>query len=168
MDKRRSRSTSFSSPSSDDHSKKICHKRKRGKASTKNEPALKPSTFKRSRSTSSDTSSSNESKKKKKKKRKDKKESHSKKKHKKKHKKHKRKKDDSLGGPSKLETKAEDDCDIPLDFMDKSKAMAPMTKEQWEAQQSVVRRVYDESTGRSRYIMLLHKVKDLSTIMVYE
>lgn len=43
-------------------------------------------------------------------------------------------------------------CDIPLDLMDKSKAMAPMTKEQWEKQQSSVRRVYDESTGRWRLI----------------
>lgn len=163
MGKRRGSSTSSSSL--DDECEEVLHKRKRAKASTKNDTVLKPSTFKRSRSTSSgsDTSSSNESKKKKKKKRKDKKDLHSKKKHKKKQKKHKRKKNDSLEGPSKLETKTEDNnCDIPLNFMDKSKAMAPMTKEQWEAQQSVVRRVYDESTGRSRYIrnvLVFHKVK---------
>nr|XP_039263433.1 ADP-ribosylation factor-like protein 6-interacting protein 4 [Styela clava] len=30
--------------------------------------------------------------------------------------------------------------------------MCPMTKEEWEKQQSVVRRVYDEETGRSRLI----------------
>ncbi|EFA00863.1 ADP-ribosylation factor-like protein 6-interacting protein 4 [Tribolium castaneum] len=42
--------------------------------------------------------------------------------------------------------------DIPVELMAKSKAMAPMTKEQWEKQQSVVRRVYDETTGRHRLI----------------
>lgn len=42
--------------------------------------------------------------------------------------------------------------DIPLDLMDKRKTLAPMTKEEWEKQQSIVRRVYDESTGRSRLI----------------
>lgn len=43
-------------------------------------------------------------------------------------------------------------CDIPLDLMEKSKTMAPMTKEQWEEQQSKMRRVFDESTGRWRLI----------------
>ena len=28
--------------------------------------------------------------------------------------------------------------------------MKPMTKEEWEKQQSIVRRVYDEDTGRNR------------------
>ena len=31
-------------------------------------------------------------------------------------------------------------------------AMRPMTQAEWEAQQSVVRRVYDEETGRTRLI----------------
>jgi len=35
---------------------------------------------------------------------------------------------------------------------DRAKAMAPMTKEEWEKRQSVVRRVYDEETGRHRLI----------------
>lgn len=34
--------------------------------------------------------------------------------------------------------------------MEKSKAMAPMTKEEWEKRQSVVRKVLDEETGRYR------------------
>ncbi|KAK3606521.1 hypothetical protein CHS0354_041473 [Potamilus streckersoni] len=34
----------------------------------------------------------------------------------------------------------------------KSKAMRPMTKEEWEKQQSVVRRVYDQETGRNRLV----------------
>ncbi|KAG6445024.1 hypothetical protein O3G_MSEX003678 [Manduca sexta] len=42
--------------------------------------------------------------------------------------------------------------DIPLELMEKSKAMAPMTKEEWEKRQSVVRRVLDEETGRHRLI----------------
>lgn len=42
--------------------------------------------------------------------------------------------------------------DIPLDLMENRNRMAPMTKEQWEQQQSTVRRVYDETTGRHRLI----------------
>lgn len=38
--------------------------------------------------------------------------------------------------------------------MEKSKAMAPMTKEEWEKRQSVVRRVQDEETGRYRLFYL--------------
>ncbi|KAL0832299.1 hypothetical protein ABMA28_001740 [Loxostege sticticalis] len=43
-------------------------------------------------------------------------------------------------------------ADIPLELMEKSKAMAPMTKEEWEKRQSVVRRVLDEESGRYRLI----------------
>ncbi|XP_053605170.1 ADP-ribosylation factor-like protein 6-interacting protein 4 [Plodia interpunctella] len=43
-------------------------------------------------------------------------------------------------------------ADIPIELMEKSKAMAPMTKEEWEQKQSVVRRVLDEDTGRYRLI----------------
>lgn len=35
-------------------------------------------------------------------------------------------------------------------LMEKSKAMAPMTKEEWEKRQSVVRKVLDEESGRYR------------------
>ncbi|XP_044761466.1 ADP-ribosylation factor-like protein 6-interacting protein 4 isoform X2 [Coccinella septempunctata] len=55
----------------------------------------------------------------------------------------------------KPKKKPEDDgpsADIPLELMDKRKTLAPMTKEEWEKKQSVVRRVYDESTGRNRLI----------------
>lgn len=34
-----------------------------------------------------------------------------------------------------------------------SQAKGPMTKEMWEKQQNVVRRVYDTDTGRSRYCL---------------
>ncbi len=33
-----------------------------------------------------------------------------------------------------------------------SRAMVPMTKEEWERQQSVIRKVYDADTGRHRLI----------------
>ncbi|XP_043264772.1 ADP-ribosylation factor-like protein 6-interacting protein 4 isoform X3 [Colletes gigas] len=42
--------------------------------------------------------------------------------------------------------------DVVQDISEKSKAMAPMTKEEWEKKQSIVRRVYDEETGRYRLI----------------
>jgi hypothetical protein len=35
-------------------------------------------------------------------------------------------------------------------LIDRARAMAPMTKEEWEKRQSVIRRVYDEETGRHR------------------
>lgn len=42
--------------------------------------------------------------------------------------------------------------EIPVEILEKSKAMAPMTKEEWEKRQSVIRRVYDETSGRYRLI----------------
>ncbi|CAH2040784.1 unnamed protein product, partial [Iphiclides podalirius] len=48
--------------------------------------------------------------------------------------------------------KDEATADIPIELMDKSKAMAPMTKEEWEQRQSVVKRVIDDETGRYRLI----------------
>lgn len=51
---------------------------------------------------------------------------------------------------SASKAKLKDDFNIPIDLMERSKQMAPMTKEQWEKQQSVVKRVFDETTGRSR------------------
>ncbi|XP_004923558.1 ADP-ribosylation factor-like protein 6-interacting protein 4 [Bombyx mori] len=43
-------------------------------------------------------------------------------------------------------------ADIPVELMEISKAMAPMTKEEWEKKQSIIRRVLDEETGRYRLI----------------
>ncbi|XP_071448859.1 ADP-ribosylation factor-like protein 6-interacting protein 4 [Hetaerina americana] len=40
----------------------------------------------------------------------------------------------------------------PEDLNKNSRSMAPMTKEEWEKRQSVVKRVYDEETGRHRLI----------------
>ncbi|CAH0553293.1 unnamed protein product [Brassicogethes aeneus] len=56
-------------------------------------------------------------------------------------------------GNRKCSDKTEDvNTDIPLNLMDKCTNRAPITKEEWEKQQSVVRRVYDETTGRHRLI----------------
>lgn len=51
-----------------------------------------------------------------------------------------------------------------LELMEKAKAMAPMTKEEWEKKQNVVRRVLDEETGRYRlfylsYLIILFRSK---------
>ena len=40
-----------------------------------------------------------------------------------------------------------------------AKRLAPMTKEEWDKQESVIRRVYDEDTGRSAYGSLGQYVK---------
>jgi len=40
--------------------------------------------------------------------------------------------------------------EIVSDVIERAKAMAPMTKEEWEKRQSIVRRIYDEETGRHR------------------
>ncbi|KRT86710.1 hypothetical protein AMK59_497 [Oryctes borbonicus] len=42
--------------------------------------------------------------------------------------------------------------DVPISLMNPDKAMAPMTKEEWEKRQSFVRKVFDETSGRYRMI----------------
>ncbi len=110
-------------------------------------------------SDSTDDSVNVETKKRKKHKRKEKKNKKKKRKHqasdsepenhkKSKHKKHKRSKKST-----KKDTHVEDDepgPSVPSDLLaETSKARTPMTKEEWEKSQNVIRRVYDE-TGRSR------------------
>jgi len=42
---------------------------------------------------------------------------------------------------------------IPKDFKtEQTKVPAPMTKEQWEEKRNVIRKVYDEETGRQRLV----------------
>lgn len=53
--------------------------------------------------------------------------------------------------PEALQNEKPDDPADQL-LMDRARAMAPMTKEEWEKRQSVIRRVYDEETGRHRLI----------------
>lgn len=42
--------------------------------------------------------------------------------------------------------------DIPNDFLNKAQSMAPMSKDEWEKKQNMIRREYDEETGRTRYL----------------
>lgn len=56
-------------------------------------------------------------------------------------------------GKKEKKEKNKNEChDIPIELMDKTKSMAPMRKEEWEKKQSVVKKVYDEETGRYRMI----------------
>lgn len=77
------------------------------------------------------------------------------KKRKKKHKKdHKRKrvKVEKVGETSQCQSQdSNDDFSIPIHLMD-TKRGAPETKEEYEKRQSIVRRVIDEETGRSRLV----------------
>ncbi|XP_045767993.1 ADP-ribosylation factor-like protein 6-interacting protein 4 [Maniola jurtina] len=114
---------------------------------------------KRHRSESSSSSSSDSSREKKKlrklkkklKKEQKKTEKALKKKLKEEKKKLKKQKRDSKSGSCDADTNVAS-ADIPLELMERSKAMAPMTKEEWEKRQSVVRKVHDEETGRYRLI----------------
>ncbi|XP_026333513.1 ADP-ribosylation factor-like protein 6-interacting protein 4 [Hyposmocoma kahamanoa] len=74
------------------------------------------------------------------------------KKEKKKLKKKRRSKSSSCSRDDAFKKGADEAADIPLELMEKSKAMAPMTKEEWEKRQSIVRRVLDEESGRYRLI----------------
>lgn len=65
-------------------------------------------------------------------------------------KKHKKKKDKKSKTGKNDSTSEEIVADVPLELMSKSKAMAPMTKEEWDKRQSIIRRVYDEESGRNR------------------
>ncbi|XP_022336594.2 uncharacterized protein LOC111132936 [Crassostrea virginica] len=137
-----SSSSSSSSSDSDDRS------RKRKKRKTKRK-------HKRSRSSSSSSSSSSSPVRKKKKKKDHKKQKKKKKKSKKKMKKSKslgemsvpdsRRKEISVNKSTKKATSAGTSGPEP-------RVMKPMTKEEWEKQQSVVRRVYDPETGRTRLV----------------
>lgn len=39
---------------------------------------------------------------------------------------------------------------VPDCLLQKSKSMAPMSREEWETKQNEIRRVYDQETGRYR------------------
>merc|ERR1711915_75773 len=45
-----------------------------------------------------------------------------------------------------------DTDELTNEEIQKQKRLAPMSKEEWEKQQSVVRRVFDEDTGRMRLV----------------
>jgi len=71
-----------------------------------------------------------------------------KKKRKKEKKERKKKEADQVSQPEKKEEKGKPDANE----MESRRKMVPMTKEEWEKQQSVVRREYDEDTGRVRLV----------------
>ena len=41
---------------------------------------------------------------------------------------------------------------VPEEILNNSKTMAPMTKEEWEKKESVIKKVYDPVSGRTRLI----------------
>jgi len=47
---------------------------------------------------------------------------------------------------------------VTSDSMPARQIRAPMTKAEWEKQQSIVRRVHDPSTGRDRYDAIKYKI----------
>ncbi|XP_063231939.1 ADP-ribosylation factor-like protein 6-interacting protein 4 [Bacillus rossius redtenbacheri] len=75
-------------------------------------------------------------------------------KHKVKHKKQNKEKKQKIKGNTSKETGSAEDDDSLNDRLlnDRAKAMAPMTKEEWDRRQSIVRRVVDEETGRTRLV----------------
>ena len=80
-------------------------------------------------------------------------------KHKKKHKKEKKKKSKDNTLPSiddiiaqRLQQKCQNTDDKDVKDEEEKKSRAPMTKAEYDQRQSVVRRVYDEDTGRTRLV----------------
>jgi hypothetical protein len=44
---------------------------------------------------------------------------------------------------------------VPAELLtEQAKARAPMTKEEWEKSQNVIRKVFDETTGRTRFVAM--------------
>lgn len=123
--------------------KKIKKSKKKHEKKNKKDKKRRRSSSSSSDSTSSSSASSSSSsddrqKKRKKKQKKD----------------HKRKKlrVEKVGESSRCQTPdANDDFSIPIHLMD-TKRGAPETKEEYEKRQSIVRRVVDEETGRTRLI----------------
>ncbi|XP_045461404.1 ADP-ribosylation factor-like protein 6-interacting protein 4 isoform X2 [Harmonia axyridis] len=155
--KKRDRSSSSSDSSSSDNDKKVLkHKSKKTKLlvkqkerntskhkykKRKSRSSSSDSTSEDSSTSSSDSSSSSSSEERKKRKRKILKKSLKVKA--KKTSKRVVEKEMSDEGPSN---------DIPIDLMGQRNVMAPMTKEEWDKRQSVVKRQYDPTTGRDRLI----------------
>lgn len=134
-------------------SKKIRHKPRNSSASSESSVGSQNNSL-----CSSRNSSRSKAKERKKLKKLERKKQKKEKKLKKKHKKEKRKlKKVSAASATNTEKPVDAKPEVqqnkePADqqLMDRAKAMAPMTKEEWEKCQSVIRRVYDEETGRHR------------------
>lgn len=147
--KRSRRDTTTDTEEDGRHRRSKCKRNNKSDSSSSSSPERrknKRSKYKTKRSSSSSSSTSEERyerKKRKKEKRKLKKEL------KKQRKKEQEKKDKALKSPEA----GDEEChDVPVALMEKAKAMAPITKEEWEKRQSVVRKVYDEESGRHRLI----------------
>ncbi|KAF7396425.1 hypothetical protein HZH66_007287 [Vespula vulgaris] len=148
--KRKKRSSSSSSSSST--------------SSTSSGSSSSSSTSSSSSSSSSSTSSSSSSdssedeRKRKKQKKKAKRVKKNVKKHRKKRKlkknsKKKLKKSSAIESKKRTSEKSKDTVtEISPEMSERAKLMAPITKEEWEKKQSIIRRVYDEETGRYRLI----------------
>ena len=76
------------------------------------------------------------------------------KKKKKKKDKKKKKKADKLAGNMSF-SEHEEAAKVKNQLLEERKRRAPMTKEEWEKQQSVTRREYDEDTGRVRLVKVV-------------
>lgn len=145
--KRSRRDTTTDTEEDGKHRRNKCKRNNKSDSSTSSSPERrkhKRSKYKTKRSSSSSSSTSEERyerKKRKKEKRKLKKEL-----------KKQRKKEQEKKAFKSSEAEGEECHDVPVALMEKAKAMAPMTKEEWEKRQSVVRRVYDEESGRHRLI----------------
>lgn len=64
---------------------------------------------------------------------------------------------------SKEKVPKQDTREIEPELTEKAKAMAPMTKETWEKRQSIIRKIYDQETGRYRWLYRLLKSLLLDT-----
>ena len=138
-------------------SEEAVQKKKRSRSSSSSSSSSSESSSDSEESSSSESSSSSEDEKKRKKRKKIAKKlkkaekKRKKKKLKKKLKKMKTKKEKPVKEKKKTPKLLDDGTDpVP----EKAKAMAPMTKEQWEKKQNVVRKVYDKETGRQRLVWL--------------
>ncbi|XP_033216410.1 ADP-ribosylation factor-like protein 6-interacting protein 4 isoform X2 [Belonocnema kinseyi] len=153
--------TSLEESSSSRPSEETLQKKKRSRSSSSSSSSSTESSSDSEESSSSESSSSSEDEKKRKKRKKMAKKlkkaekKRKKKKLKKKLKKMKTKKEKPVKDKKKVGKLLEDGTTAVVEqpvVAEKAKAMAPMTKEQWEKKQSVVRKVYDKETGRQRLI----------------
>ena len=139
-------------------------KKKRARSSSSSSTSSSESSSDSEESSSTDSSSSSEDEKKRKKRKKIAKKlkkaekKRKKKKLKKKLKKMKIRKDKPVPKDKKV-SKDRLLEDVNEQVVEKAKSMAPMTKEQWEKKQSVVRKVYDKETGRQRLVKFLNLKK---------
>ncbi|XP_043496282.1 suppressor protein SRP40 isoform X1 [Polistes fuscatus] len=148
--KRKRRSSSSSSSSSTSSTSSVS-------SSTSSTSSTSSSSSSSTNSTSSSDSSEDERKRQKQKKKakrvKKNVKKHRKKRKLKKNSKKKLKKSSATESKKRTSEKTKDTvAEIPPEMSERAKLMAPITKEEWEKKQSLIRRVYDDETGRYRLI----------------